>query len=169
MSSLEQTRSHQNTVSALCILSLGDPESLPGFGDSSVSTSPSLVLEHVSSLRASNLCSRNALLFRQLHRLLLTSDDLFTTCHNTQLSRVLSPTPHLPDISTEGVEAISHDWEFPGMMYAFPLTPQLTVVLGRIRDSPLPVLLLAPAWLRHLWYSSLIELSIVHAVRLPLE
>ena len=96
----------------------------------------------------------------------MLSVDLFATCHNTQLSHYLSP---FPDESAVGVEALSHPWEFPGMMYEFPLTPLLTAVLGRIRASSRPVILLALVWPKQLWYSSLIELSVSHAVHLPLD
>ena len=102
----------------------------------------------------------------RLHWLLPTSVNLFATCRNTQLPRFLLP---FPDNSAVGVEALSHPWDFPGMMYVFLSTPLLTAVLGRIRDSLRSILLLAPAWPRQLWYSYLIELSIVHAVCLPLN
>ena len=53
-------------------------------------------------------------LFSRLHQLLLMlSIDLFATCHNTQLPRFHSP---FPDESAVGVEALSHPWEFPGIM-----------------------------------------------------
>ena len=44
----------------------------------------------------------------------------------------------------------------------------LTAELGMIRASSRPVLLLSPTRPRQPWYSSLVELSVVHAVRLPL-
>ena len=62
---------------------------------------------------------------------------------------------------------ISHVGFSPGVLYAFPPTPLLTVVLGRIRASLHPILLLAPTWPRQPWYSSLVELSVAHAVHLP--
>ena len=67
-------------------------------------------------------------LFSHLRHLLPTlSIDLFGTCRNTQLPRFPSP---FPDESAVLVEALSHPWDFPGVMYAFP--PLLTAVLGRI-------------------------------------
>ena len=56
-------------------------------------------------------------LFSHLHQLLTTlSVDLFIACHNTQLTRFLSP---FPDKSAVGVETLSHPWEFLGVMYTF--------------------------------------------------
>ena len=43
-----------------------------------------------------------------------------------------------------GTDALSHPWDFLSMMYAYPPSPMLTAVLGRIRESP--QMLLAPAW-----------------------
>ena len=57
----------------------------------------------------------------------------------------------------------------PGALYAFPLTPLLTAGLGRIWATWRPVLLLAPAWPKQPWYSSLVELSVTHVVHLPLD
>ena len=106
------------------------------------------------------------LLFIQLHRLLSTlSVDLFATCQNTQLPRFLSP---FPDMKAEGWRRFPIRGSSRACCMRF-CRLLLTAVLGRIRDSPRPVLLLAPAWPRQPWYSSLIELSIAHAVRLPLE
>ena len=50
----------------------------------------------------------------------------------------------------------------------FPLPPLLSLVLGGIRATWRPALLLAPAWSRQPWYSSVVELSVAPAVRLPL-
>ena len=75
----------------------------------------------------------------------------------------------LPRREREGLDVLSHKWDFSGVLYAFPPTLLLAAVLGRIRATSRTVLLLAPAWPRQLWYSSLVELSVAHAVRLPLK
>ena len=67
----------------------------------------------------------------------------------------------------KGLDALSHSWVFPGVLYVFPPTPLLTAILSRIRVTSRPVLLLAPARPKQPWYSSLIELSVAHAVRPP--
>ena len=72
----------------------------------------------------------------------------------------------LPRQEHEGVDALSHSWDFPGVLYVFAPTLLLTAVLGR---TSRPVLLLAHACPRQPWYSSLVELSVAHAVRLPLD
>ena len=69
----------------------------------------------------------------------------------------------------KGIDVLSYVWDFPGVLYAFPPSPLLAAVLGRIRETSCPVLLLAATWPRQSWYSSLVELSVAHAVRLPLE
>ena len=74
----------------------------------------------------------------------------------------------LPDRSVKWVDALSHTWDFPGMLHTFPPTPLLSVALGRTPSSR-PFLLLAPAWPRQSRNSSLMELSVAHAVRLPLD
>ena len=50
----------------------------------------------------------------------------------------------------------------------YPPTPLLSAVLGRIRAISRPVRLRAPTWPRQPWYSSLVELSVAHSVRLLL-
>ena len=71
-------------------------------------------------------------------------------------------------MSTKGIDALSHTWDFPGVLYAFSPNPLLTAVLGRIRATLRPVRLLAPAWPRQSWYSSLAELSVAQAVPVSL-
>ena len=90
----------------------------------------------------------------------------FVTCCKAQLQDYLSP---FPDISVKGIDAPSHTWDFPGVLYAYPRTPLLTAILGRIRATLRPALLLAPTWPKQLWYSFLVELSVVHMVHLPLN
>ena len=64
-------------------------------------------------------------LFQQIGGLLPTlSLDLFASCRNKQLNRYLSL---FPDLSA--VDALSHHWVCPGILYAYPPTPLLTAVL----------------------------------------
>ena len=111
-------------------------------------------------------CQFDPTFFEQILDLLPTlSIVLSATCRIAHLQDYLSP---FPDLSVKGIDAHSHMWDFLRVLYAFPPTPLLSAVLGRIRVTSHPVLLLAPAWPRQSWYSSLVELSVVHAARLPL-
>ena len=73
----------------------------------------------------------------------------------------------LPRCEREGGRSIIPLVGFPGGVVRLSPTMLLTAVLGRIRASSLPILLIAPAWPRQPRYSSLVELS--HTVHLPLE
>ena len=55
------------------------------------------------------------------------------------------------------------------MLYAYLPSPLLAVVLGRIRELTRPILLLASAWPKQPWYSTLLELLVTHTVRIPLD
>ena len=145
-----------------------DTTDLPGLGDSPASPTHSFSFECTSrqSITLQAFYQIDPRLFKQIFNLLpMLHIDLFATVRNAQHPVFLSP---FPDMSAKGVDALSHSWDFPGVLYAFPPTPLLTVVLGRIREASRPVLLLAPAWTKQPWYSSLTELSIAHAVCLPL-
>ena len=96
----------------------------------------------------------------------MLSIDLFANCRNAQLQNYLSA---FPDMIDEGIDALSHTCNFSGVLHAFPPTSLLTAVLGRIRATVCPGLLLDPAWPKQPWYNSLVELSVAHAVHLLLE
>ena len=82
--------------------------------------SPCLIVLADSLLRFKPIsmeCRLDPTLFTCLRQLLTTlSIDLFATCLNILLPSFLSP---FPDESSVGVEALCHQWEFPGVMYAF--------------------------------------------------
>ena len=52
----------------------------------------------------------------------------------------------LPRRERKGVDALFHTLDFRGVLYAFPPTLLLTAVVGRMRATSCPVLLIAPAW-----------------------
>ena len=59
------------------------------------------------------------------------SIELFVMCRNAQLQDYLHVSP-FPDVITKGIDALSHTWDFSGVLYDFPPTPLLAAVLGRI-------------------------------------
>ena len=50
-------------------------------------------------------------------------------CRNVQLHDYLSP---FPDMSVKGIDALSHMWDFPGVLFAYSPTKLLAAVIGRI-------------------------------------
>jgi hypothetical protein len=93
------------------------------------------------------------------------SVDLFATRKNTRLPLFLSP---FPDPLAQGVDALTDPWTFPGILYAFPPTPVMQALLNHVRAERRTILLIAPWWPKQPWFTDLLELSVTHALRLPL-
>jgi hypothetical protein len=111
--------------------------------------------------------SLNRSVFRALQALLPgMTVDLFATRLNNRLDRFVSP---CPDQRAWAVDALSVPWDFQGVPYAFPPPRILPLVLRKIREEEVPlVLMVAPFWPRQSWLTDILEMSVTHAVRLPL-
>ena len=112
---------------------VGNSPDLPGLADSPACRTHSVSSECDSRLSIKPLSPEwqiDPRLFEQnLNLLPMLSIDFFVTCRNALLQDYLSP---FPDMSMEGIDALSHTWDFPGVMYAFPPASLLTAVLGSI-------------------------------------
>ena len=74
-----------------------------------------------------------------------------------------------PDMSAKGIDALFHTWDFPVDVVCFSPDPAANSGSRKIRATSRPVLLLAPAWPKQLWYRSVVELSVAQAVHLPFK
>ena len=103
--------------------------------------------------------------FREDFYLLPTlSIEFFAICRNAQLQGYLSP---FPVLSAKGINALSHTWDFSGCC-TFPLYPAAFSSSREDSSDFAPGSVTGPTCNRQPWYSSLVELSVAHAVRLPL-
>ena len=75
----------------------------------------------------------NPLLIKQMHYLLSTlSVDLFATSRNVQLPIFLSP---FPDQSANGVDALSHPWDYLGVLCSTEPTVNSGIIRWDSRDD----------------------------------
>ena len=108
----------------------------------------------------------NTDVFQLLQSLAPLSIDLFATRLNNQLPVFVCP---FPDEEAVAADALSIPWTFQSVMYAFPPSVLLPQVLSKIRSERVPlVLVVAPLHPRQTWFTDMIELSLTHAIRLPL-
>ena len=82
--------------------------------------------------------------------------DLFATRWNNKLPQYVSP---IPDPQAWQVDALSMDWSNL-VAYAYPPTPILSLVLGKVASSHCRVILIAPAWPDKSWFPDLLDLLI---------
>ena len=108
----------------------------------------------------------NPRVFQLLQSLVPLSIDLFATRLNNQLPVFVCP---FPDPEAVDTDALSIQWTFQNVMYAFPPPVLLPAVLSKIRLDQVPlVLVIAPLAPRQAWSVDILELSITNALRLPL-
>ena len=92
--------------------------------------------------------------------------DMFATSANRRLHLYVSP---YPDGQALGVDALTLDWNFRYLVYAFPPTPLIPRVLDIIREiRGTTVILIAPNSPARYWYPDLLELAIEGPLDLPL-
>ena len=83
--------------------------------------------------------------------------DLFATAENRVVPRFISPVPH-PE--AQAVDALSLDWPQGVLLYAFPPTPLVQVLLQKVRQEPgLRLILIASMASTKPWYADLCELA----------
>ena len=93
--------------------------------------------------------------------------DMFATAQNRQTPIFVSP---YPDQAAWRVDALSFPWLDLGLVYAFPPSPILALVLHHIRRSRnTSVILIAPDLPLGPWYPDLLELSRAGPRPLPLD
>jgi hypothetical protein len=105
--------------------------------------------------------------FKHLSNLLGTFHlDLFATFQNHLCPLYVSP---FPDEMAFSVDALSMSWSSLPLSYAFPPTILLRKVLAKVLAEQARIFLLAPLWPRQSWFAEILELSVSHAIRLPLD
>ena len=89
--------------------------------------------------------------------------DLFATSFNNQLPRFVSP---CPDPAAWKADAFSMEWREMSP-YAFPPFKLVSEVLRKLRNSPIRLILVAPAWANQSWYPELLDLLYDLPLQIP--
>ncbi|XP_031752829.1 uncharacterized protein LOC101731022 isoform X4 [Xenopus tropicalis] len=91
--------------------------------------------------------------------------DLMASKYNAKHQRFFSLTAGQGE---EAVDALAQSWDF-SLAYIFPPIPMLARVIKKVALCSTEVILIAPAWPRRSWYSSLLQLSVSPPWPLPVK
>ena len=84
--------------------------------------------------------------------------DLFATAENRVVPRFFAPTPHPEALA---VDALSRDWPRDELLYAYPPTALVQVLLQKVRQEPgLVLILIASMSPTKPWHADLLSLSL---------
>ena len=90
--------------------------------------------------------------------------DLFATRFNHKFPLYVSP---LPDNHALAIDAFAMNWNF---LHAYAFAPKILIpfVLAKIRQSRCRIVLIAPLWPQHPWFSEVLQLLVSTPICLPL-
>ena len=96
----------------------------------------------------------------------LPTIDLFASGRNKQVNQSFSTDRHDPHAL--GIDALQQSWDFKNqLLYAFPPTGVIPLVLRRVYKLSSQMILVTPWWPRAPWLPELIRLSVRLPFRLP--